>query len=222
MIGLAILLALFLDSPYCRGRKFFALVYFLPYAVPGVIAAIQWGFLLEPDLDSALSIPHHLGLTGGGRDTARLPVVPVRDHAHRHLGVHRLQHDYLVDEPDQRAPPGARGGQGRRLFGAVHRHPDQAPPHPPDHRLHRDPVRHRYFAAFQRTGHTQRDRGDRQQLHSRTRSFTTRLFPSATNSWRRLSPSSWRPSRSWPPLLSSASCGASWTPWPPPGGGERR
>lgn len=35
MIGLAILLALFLDSPYCRGRKFFALVYFLPYAVPG-------------------------------------------------------------------------------------------------------------------------------------------------------------------------------------------
>jgi multiple sugar transport system permease protein len=65
MIGLAILLALFLDSPYCRGRKFFALVYFLPYAVPGVIAAIQWGFLLEPDLDSALSIPHHLGLTAG-------------------------------------------------------------------------------------------------------------------------------------------------------------
>jgi multiple sugar transport system permease protein len=54
-----------LDSPYCRGRKFFALVYFLPYAVPGVIAAIQWGFLLEPDLDSALSIPHHLGLTAG-------------------------------------------------------------------------------------------------------------------------------------------------------------
>ena len=39
MIGLAILLALFLDSPYCRGRKFFALVYFLPFAVPGVIAS---------------------------------------------------------------------------------------------------------------------------------------------------------------------------------------
>ena len=34
MIGLAILLALFLDSPYCRGRKFFALVYFLPLRRP--------------------------------------------------------------------------------------------------------------------------------------------------------------------------------------------
>lgn len=65
MIGLAIILALFLDSPYCRGRKFFALVYFLPYAVPGVIAAIQWGFLLEPDLDSALNVPHRLGLAAG-------------------------------------------------------------------------------------------------------------------------------------------------------------
>jgi multiple sugar transport system permease protein len=65
MIGLAILLALFLDSPYCRGRKFFALVYFLPYAVPGVIAAIQWGFLLQPDLDSTLNIPHRLGLAHG-------------------------------------------------------------------------------------------------------------------------------------------------------------
>ena len=47
MIGLAIALALFLDSAYCKGRKFFALVYFLPYAVPGVIAAIMWAFLLE-------------------------------------------------------------------------------------------------------------------------------------------------------------------------------
>lgn len=65
MIGLAIVLALLLDSPYCRGRKVFALVYFLPYAVPGVIAAIMWGFLLEPDLDSALGLPHWLGLTSG-------------------------------------------------------------------------------------------------------------------------------------------------------------
>lgn len=64
MIGLAIILALFLDSPYCRGRRAFALLYFLPYAVPGVIAAIMWGFLLQPDLDSALKVPHQLGITG--------------------------------------------------------------------------------------------------------------------------------------------------------------
>ena len=65
MIGLAIVLALLLDSPYCRGKKVFALVYFLPYAVPGVIAAIMWGYLLQPDLDSALGVPHRLGLTSG-------------------------------------------------------------------------------------------------------------------------------------------------------------
>jgi multiple sugar transport system permease protein len=65
MIGLAIALALFLDSTYCVGRKFFALVYFLPYAVPGVIASIMWAFLFEPDLDSALKVPHQLGLASG-------------------------------------------------------------------------------------------------------------------------------------------------------------
>ncbi len=68
MIGLAIALALFLDSAYCKGRKFFALVYFLPYAVPGVIAAIMWAFLLEPDLNGALNIPHKLGLASGPID----------------------------------------------------------------------------------------------------------------------------------------------------------
>jgi multiple sugar transport system permease protein len=65
MVGLAIVLALFLDSPYCLGRKLFALVFFLPYAIPSVIAAIMWGFLFEPDLDRALNIPHDLGLMSG-------------------------------------------------------------------------------------------------------------------------------------------------------------
>jgi multiple sugar transport system permease protein len=65
MICLAIALALYLDSAYCVGRRVFALVYFLPYAVPGVIAAIMWAFLLEPDLDSALKVPHLLGLASG-------------------------------------------------------------------------------------------------------------------------------------------------------------
>jgi multiple sugar transport system permease protein len=65
MIGIAIALALLLDSPYCRGKKFFALAYFFPYAVPGVIAAVMWAFLLEPDLDNALNVPHVLGLASG-------------------------------------------------------------------------------------------------------------------------------------------------------------
>jgi multiple sugar transport system permease protein len=68
MIVLAVVLALFLDSPYCLGKKVFALVYFLPYAVPGVIAAVMWAFLLQPDLDNALKVPHLLGLAAGPVD----------------------------------------------------------------------------------------------------------------------------------------------------------
>ena len=65
MIALAIGLALLLDSPFIRGKKLFALAYFFPYAVPGVIAAVMWAFLLQPDLDSALKVPHALGLASG-------------------------------------------------------------------------------------------------------------------------------------------------------------
>lgn len=63
MIVIALALALLLDSPYCRGKRFFAIVYFLPFAVPSVIAAIMWGFLYSPDLNGLLNIPHALGLS---------------------------------------------------------------------------------------------------------------------------------------------------------------
>ncbi|WP_250006181.1 carbohydrate ABC transporter permease [Actinoplanes sp. M2I2] len=50
MLGLALLLALLLDSGLVKGRRFFRLAFFVPYAVPGVIAAIMWGFLYSPNL----------------------------------------------------------------------------------------------------------------------------------------------------------------------------
>ena len=50
MLGLALLFALLLDSPLLRGKRFFRLAFFVPYAVPGVIAAIMWGFLYSPKL----------------------------------------------------------------------------------------------------------------------------------------------------------------------------
>lgn len=50
MLGLALLFALLLDSTVAKGKKFFRLVLFAPYAVPGVIAAIMWGFLYVPSL----------------------------------------------------------------------------------------------------------------------------------------------------------------------------
>ncbi|MFC7527634.1 carbohydrate ABC transporter permease [Actinoplanes sp. GCM10030250] len=50
MLGIALLLALLLDSGLVRGRRFFRLAFFVPYAVPGVVAAIMWGFLYSPNL----------------------------------------------------------------------------------------------------------------------------------------------------------------------------
>ena len=50
MLGLALLFALLLDSPLLKGKRFFRLAFFVPYAVPGVVAAIMWGFLYSPQL----------------------------------------------------------------------------------------------------------------------------------------------------------------------------
>jgi multiple sugar transport system permease protein len=58
MLALALLLALLLDSRYCRGRRTFTLILFLPYAVPGVIAAIMWAFMLSPSTDPLVTTLH--------------------------------------------------------------------------------------------------------------------------------------------------------------------
>ncbi len=60
MLGLALLFALLLDSPLLRGKKFFRLAFFVPYAVPGVIAAIMWGFLFSPNLSPFQGITRHV------------------------------------------------------------------------------------------------------------------------------------------------------------------
>ncbi len=48
MLGLALLLALVLDSGLARLRGFFRIGFYLPYAVPTVIAALIWGYLYGP------------------------------------------------------------------------------------------------------------------------------------------------------------------------------
>jgi len=45
MLGLALLVALALDSGRLYGASFFRLSIFLPYAVPAVVAALMWGFM---------------------------------------------------------------------------------------------------------------------------------------------------------------------------------
>jgi multiple sugar transport system permease protein len=60
MLGLALLFALLLDSPLLRGKRFFRLAFFVPYAVPGVIAAIMWGFLYSPKLSPFSDITENI------------------------------------------------------------------------------------------------------------------------------------------------------------------
>ncbi|MCA1942987.1 MAG: sugar ABC transporter permease [Yonghaparkia sp.] len=62
MLGLALILALLLDSPLVRGTKFFRLAFFAPYAVPAVIAAIMWGFLYSPNLSPFTAVTSNVDL----------------------------------------------------------------------------------------------------------------------------------------------------------------
>jgi multiple sugar transport system permease protein len=65
-LGFALIFALLLDSPILRGKRFFRLSFFAPYAVPGVVAAIMWGFLYAPSLSPFPAITENLDLLGSG------------------------------------------------------------------------------------------------------------------------------------------------------------
>ncbi|WUD84906.1 sugar ABC transporter permease [Streptomyces sp. NBC_00503] len=54
MIGGALGLALLVDSTYARAKRFFQLAFFLPHAVPGLIAAIIWIYLYTPGLSPVI------------------------------------------------------------------------------------------------------------------------------------------------------------------------
>ncbi|MFF7445620.1 MULTISPECIES: ABC transporter permease subunit [unclassified Streptomyces] len=45
MLGIALLVALALDSGRLYGKSFFRITIFLPYAVPAVVATLMWGFM---------------------------------------------------------------------------------------------------------------------------------------------------------------------------------
>jgi multiple sugar transport system permease protein len=59
MLGTALVLALLIDSGRARFARFFRLAYFLPYALPGVIAAIIWGFLYSPGISPISQLLSH-------------------------------------------------------------------------------------------------------------------------------------------------------------------
>ena len=61
MLVFATILALLLDSVAVRFRRFFRLAFFLPYGIPGVIAAILWSFLYLPGLSPIVAALQHTG-----------------------------------------------------------------------------------------------------------------------------------------------------------------
>jgi multiple sugar transport system permease protein len=61
MLALALVLALLLDSAVARLKRVLRIVYFLPYAIPGVIAALMWAFLYSPQLSPIVNLLDAIG-----------------------------------------------------------------------------------------------------------------------------------------------------------------
>ena len=62
MLIFALGLALLFDSAAVRLKRSFQIMVFLPYAVPGVIAALLWGFLYQPGVSPVVGALHSLGI----------------------------------------------------------------------------------------------------------------------------------------------------------------
>ncbi|MFV0428704.1 MAG: carbohydrate ABC transporter permease [Arachnia sp.] len=62
MLGLALFIALAIDSGMVRGHKAVRMITFMPYAVPGVIAALMWGYLYGDDFGPIAQAVRALGL----------------------------------------------------------------------------------------------------------------------------------------------------------------
>jgi multiple sugar transport system permease protein len=62
MLLFSLALALLLDAKSTLFKRFFRLAFFLPYALPGVVGAIMWSYLVAPGLSPVTAAAHHLGL----------------------------------------------------------------------------------------------------------------------------------------------------------------
>ena len=62
MVITALGLALLLDSGRAWGGRFFRVLYFAPYGVPGVVATLLWGFLYIPATSPVLQMLEGVGI----------------------------------------------------------------------------------------------------------------------------------------------------------------
>lgn len=61
-LAIAFAFAALFDAGVIRGSRFFRTVYFMPFAVPGVVASVMWSFLLLPGFGSYARALSWLGL----------------------------------------------------------------------------------------------------------------------------------------------------------------
>ncbi len=61
MLSISLFAALALDSARMRGIKFVRIFLFLPYAVPGVVAALMWGFIYGDNFGLVANVNEWLG-----------------------------------------------------------------------------------------------------------------------------------------------------------------
>lgn len=62
MLALALTFALLLDSPFVRLKASFRLSFFIPFAIPGVVATLMWGYFYTPSLSPVTGLFSHLGM----------------------------------------------------------------------------------------------------------------------------------------------------------------
>ena len=61
MLAFSLALALLLDARGTLFKRFFRLAFFLPYALPGVVGALMWSYLVAPGLSPITAAAHDLG-----------------------------------------------------------------------------------------------------------------------------------------------------------------
>ncbi|MET7664524.1 sugar ABC transporter permease [Streptomyces sp. NPDC005463] len=61
MIGVSLAMALLVDSAVARAKRFFQLAYFLPHAVPALIASVTWLYLFTPGMSPLTDALNSLG-----------------------------------------------------------------------------------------------------------------------------------------------------------------
>jgi multiple sugar transport system permease protein len=71
-IGLAAFFAAIFDLGVAKFGRFFRLVFFIPFAIPAVVGALMWSFLLLPQLGPYTRLAGALGFTGTDYFSSRL------------------------------------------------------------------------------------------------------------------------------------------------------